>query len=308
LISANLKNKNMKLNRTVLYCLASLVVFGGVITACQKLHRPELGEILRDPDPPPYNALKSYWQFENNANDEGESKLTATTKNITYVAGVSGQAAKIGADGYVLLKVFGDTVKYPNEFTSLPADTLANLGSYTLSFWMNGVGPVQGGAQGVFAISHKTEFWGNLEIFLENHLNATDPSEVFLKVHMFNAGVASGNGEQWNELKIPGVLNKWSHIAITYDASNSQFSIYANGQVAPSHNKKGLAGGNYGKIKFKDFNGMVLGSFAFQTTPSLTNHGPESWAKSFNGALDQFRLYNRALTSAEVTELYTTKK
>lgn len=298
----------MKLYRIILYCLASMIVFSGVIISCQKLHRPELGEILLDPDPPPYNALKSHWQFENNTSDEGESKLTGTSKNISYVPGISGQAIKIGADGYLLLKAVGDTVKYPNEFVGLPVDTLKSLGSFTLSFWMNGVGPVQGGAQGVFAISHKTQFWGNLEIFLENHSNAADPSEVFLKVHMFNAGVASGNGEEWNEPKIPGILNKWSHIAITYDAATSQFSIFGNGQVVPTHNKKVLAGGNYGKIKFNEFNGMVLGNFAFQTAPPLTNHGPETWAKAFNGALDQFRLYNRALSAAEITDLFNTKK
>ena len=216
----------MKLYRSIFFGLVSIVVFGWMISACQKLHRPELGEILRDPDPPAYNPLKSYFQFENNPNDEGESKLTATTKNITYVAGISGQAAKIGADGYILYKAVGDTVRYPNEFVGLPVDTLRNLGSFTLSFWMNGVGPVQGGAQGLFAISHKTQFWGNLEVFLENWNNAADPSEAFLKIHMFNAGVASGNGEEWNELKIPGILNKWSHIAITYDAATSQFSVF----------------------------------------------------------------------------------
>ncbi len=298
----------MKLSRIILYSLAVMVVVSGGIISCQKLHRPELGQILLDPDPPPYAALKSYWQFENNTNDEGESKLSVTTKNITYVPGVSGQAAKIGADGYILARGVGDTVRYPNEFVGLPVDTLRNLGSFSVAFWMNVPGPVQGGAQGVFAFSHKTQFWGNLEVFLENHNNAADPSEVFLKVHMFNAGVASGNGEEWNEPKIPGVLNKWSHIAITYDAATSQFSIYANGQVVPSHNKKVLGGGNYGKIRFNEFNGLVLGNFAFQTAPSLTNHGPETWAKALNGSLDQFRIYNKALTAAEVTDLFTTKK
>jgi hypothetical protein len=53
---------------------------------------------------------------------------------------------------------------------------------------------------------------------------------------------------------------------------------------------------------------MVLGTFQFQTDPTLTNHGPETWAKSFNGALDQFRLYNRALSAAEVTELFNSKQ
>ena len=297
----------MKLYKILLLSLSTTMLLILVITSCQKLDRPAMKPLILDPTPPPYNALKSWWQFENNNTDEGENKLSATTKNLTYVAGISGQAVKIGTDGYLLLKAAGDTVRHPNEFVGLPIDTLKSLGSFTVSFWMNGVGPVQGGAQGVFAISHKTQFWGNLEIFLENWSNATDPSEAFLKVHMFNAGVASGNGEGWNELKIPNVLNKWTHIAVTYDGNTSKFSLYANG-TPTSINNKTLGGGNYGKIKFNDFNGMVLGNFAFQTAPSLTNHGPETWAKSFNGALDQFRLYNRALSATEITDLFTTKK
>jgi hypothetical protein len=31
------------------------------------------------------------------------------------------------------------------------------------------------------------------------------------------------------------------------------------------------------------------------------------WGKSFNGSLDQFRLYNKALTAAEVQALFTSK-
>ena len=235
--------------------------------------------------------------------DSGENNLTATSVNVSYVPGINGQALKIGTDGYVLLEAKGDTVTYPNEFIGLPGDTLASLGNFTLSFWMNGVGPVVNGAQGLFAISNQNEFWGNLEVFLENNDNG---SEGFLKVHMFNAGVATGNGEEWTEVKIPNMLNKWTHIAITYDATTSGLSIYADG-VPTSINNKTLGGGNYGKLKFDNFNGMVIGTYQFQTTPTLTNHGPEDWAKSFNGALDQVRLYNRALSGAEITELFTNK-
>ncbi len=281
-----------------------LLLTGVVITSCQKMKRPELKELILDPPPPPYADLKSFWSFENNLADAGESKLTATPSAVTYVAGVTGQAAQIGSGGYILLKTFPDTVKYANGYKSLPKDTLSNLGSFTLAFWMKGVGPVKDGAQGLFSISNKNEFWGNLDLFLENDDNG---SEGFLKIHMFNSAVASGNGEEWSELKIPNMLNKWTHVAVRYDAATSQLSLLIDG-AATAINNKILGGGNYGKIKFKDFNGMVLGTYQFQTSPTLTNHGPESWAKSFNGALDQFRLYNRPLSNAEITDLFTTKK
>lgn len=294
----------MKLKNKILTVAAMGLAMGVAFTSCQKMERPVLKELILDPEPPAYNSLKSFWSFENNLTDAGEGKMAATPTGITYVAGVNGQAAKIGAGGYILLPG-KDVVTYPNGYIGKSGDTLASLGSYTLAFWMNGVGPVINGAQGLFSISNKAEFWGNLDLFLENNDNG---SEAFLKVHMFNAGVASGNGEEWNEVKIPGALNKWTHIAITYDASSSKFSIYADGQPTAINNKV-LGGGAYGKLKFNNFNGMVLGTYQFQTTPSLTNsHGNESWARSFNGALDQFRIYNKSLTAAEITDLFTTKK
>jgi hypothetical protein len=275
-----------------------------VISGCQKMHRPELKELILDPPPPPYSDLKSFWSFENNLTDQGESKLTAVGNNVTYVPGITGQAAKIGAGGYILIKALTDTVTYPNGFIGVSGDTLANLRSFTVSFWMNGPGPVKDGAQGLFSISNKNEFWGNLDFFIENLDNG---SELFLKVHMFNAGVASGNGEEWNEVKIPNGLNKWTHIALTYDGSGSKLTLYADGQPTAIKDKV-LGGGSYGNIKFTNFNGLVLGNHQFQTTPSLTNHGPEGWARAFNGALDQVRIYNRSLSAAEITDLFTTKK
>src|SRR3954454_3525663 len=99
----------MKFYKILLAGLFSIITLSMVVSSCQKLDRPPLGPIIEDPTPPPYNALKSYWQFENNLTDEGENKLTASSTNLTYVPGISGQAAKIGADGYMLLTGMGDT-------------------------------------------------------------------------------------------------------------------------------------------------------------------------------------------------------
>ncbi len=282
-------------------CIALLAVVAGTLFSCQKMYRPELGEIMYDPEPPPYEPLKSFFNFDGNLNDAGENDLTGTPVNTRFVAGVKGEAIAFDAGGYLLLPVVGDTVRYPNEIVGLPADSIAALGSLTVAFWMNVPGPVQGGAQGVFSISNRNLFWGNFDIFLENFDGG---DEAFLKVHMFNTNAPNGVGEQWNEVKIPGALNKWTHIAVTYDANTSSFTIYADGTPTAINNKI-LDGGNYGRLAFKDFNGMVIGNHHFQTTPSLTNHGPQSWASQVKGPIDNFRLYNRALTASEINALYT---
>ena len=280
-----MKLKN-KLAIQALFLLTVVMAF----SACQKMDKPGLDNLIFDPPPPPYSPLKHWWSFEDNIGDSGQYRSKPTSKNISYVTGVTGKAVQIGTGGYFLVSNVNDSLK--------------TLGSYTLSFWMNGVGPVQNGAQGLFSLSNKNQFWGNIDLFLEN-LN--EGATAFLKVHMFNTNASDGKGEEWNEVKIPNALNKWTHIAITYNAANSQFSIYADGQPT-AINQKVLGGGNYGALKFQDVNGMVVGTYQFQTSPSLTNHGPEDWAKSFNGALDQFRFYNIPLTAAQVTELYNSKQ
>jgi hypothetical protein len=278
------------------------LALGVSIAGCQKMDRPELGVYPEDPPPPPYDPLKSFMNFDGNATDAGESQITPAETGVTYVTGVKGQAAQFGDGGYILYSALNDVREFDNGFKAYPADTLSNLGDFTLSFWMNGVGPVVGGAQGLFSISNKNEFWGNLDLFLENW-DGGGADEAFLKVHMFNAGVASGNGEEWSEVKIPGALNKWTHIAVVYDSKTSSLNVYADGTaVIPN---KVLGGGSYGKVKFNDFNGMVVGTYQFQTSPTLTNHGPESWAKSFNGAIDNLRLYNSALSASDIQALVT---
>lgn len=249
-----------------------------------------MGELVLDPPPPPYTPLKSFFAFEDNVGDSGSNKLTATANSVTYTDGINGKSAAIGSGGYAVINSLNDTIK--------------NIGSFTIAFWMkSATDRVTGGAQGVFAISNSDQFWGNLEIFLENNDVA---NEAFLKIHMLNASAADGVGEQWNELKIPGALGKWTHVAYVYDASTSKLTLYIDG--TPTTLDKVLADGSYGNIKYNNATGISIGTFAFQPSPSLTNHGPEDWAKSFSGDLDQFRIYNVPLSAADVAALYTNKE
>lgn len=280
----------MNIKKINLRSLLAIFTIGLAITACQKMERPEFGEIILDPPPPPYSVLKNYFAFEDNAGDSGQFRMATKAENVTFVEGINGKAAQIGEGGYIVQQSVNDSIKTP--------------GSFSLSFWMNGVGPVTGGAQGLFSISNSAEFWGNLDLFLENH-EAGGADEAFLKVHMFNYTHAD-KGEEWNEIKIPAALNKWTHIAVTYNAANSQFSIFADGVPTAIHNKV-LKGGAYGPMTFKDVNGMVIGTYQFQTDPPLSG-GKQDWARSFNGALDQFRFYNVALSDAEVGELFSGKQ
>ncbi len=288
----------MKFNKRLVLAIGFIMAFGLILTSCQKLDRPVLKELILDPPPPTLTLMgsKSYWHFNGNARDTGEYRMATTTQAVSFVPGVTeGDAAQIGTGGYIASTPVAAGLKTP--------------GSLTVAFWMKGAaGPVQGGAQGLFAISSSTQFWGNVEIFLENYSDPADANAVFMKIHLLNANV-TGGGEEWlqnDDVKLKNVLGKWTHIALVYDAATSKVTLYKDG-VATGINNKVLGGGNYGNLKFDNATGVVLGSFAFQTTPSFASHGNETWAKSFNGALDQFRIFTTPLSPAEINNLFTKK-
>lgn len=294
----------MKVFKKIIPYLIAVPLLGLIAVSCQKMDRPSFGDYPQDPAAPPLQVLdaKSYWAFEGNVRDTGEWKLKTRRKNVSFVPGVTavpdqvgGQAAQIGDKGYVMV-------------TNAP-DALKNPGSFSVAFWMKGAkGPIAGGAQGIFAVGNSTQFWGNLEMFLENYNDANDPNAVFMKIHMLNANAAGGGDLfiQGDEVKIKDVLGKWTHIALVYDGATSKISLYKDGAVTALDGHE-LGGGSYGNLKWDNLTGLAIGTFAFQTSPTLASHGSEGWAKSFNGALDQFRIYTKALTAAEVKNLFDNK-
>lgn len=79
-------------------------------------------------------------------------------------------------------------------------------------------------------------------------------------------------------------VNEWTHVAATYDGLTAR--IYVNGQLSSS--KATVAGCNPA-----DSNGAYL--------IAAENPGPTSF---FQGAMDDLRIYQRALSSADVLQIY----
>jgi hypothetical protein len=77
----------------------------------------------------------------------------------------------------------------------------------------------------------------------------------------------------------PSVLaaNAWSHLAMTWDGTTER--LYVNGtQVATN----------------------ALGGDAVTSTGALRFGGNTVWGEWFAGAIDEVRIYNRALSAAEI--------
>lgn len=234
--------------------------------------------------------LVAYWGFDGNLTDSA-GNLTATNKGTSFTKGVKGQSLKIDSNTYVL---FSD-----------PGTAIQGLKAYTLAFWMNAPQNTHYG-YGIFSLANNSDFWGSLDIYLDN---GSTPDTAQFKVHMNNANAK--NTGQFLGLKMGNAWNKWVHIAITYDSSASaseNFQVYQNGTSVFSALLKDTTN-NYGPLRFVNATAMVIGTWQFQTDPSLTSgSGAQPWAGSFNGDLDEFRIYDKALSGAELSSLYKLEK
>jgi hypothetical protein len=176
------------------------------------------------------------------------------------------------------------------------------------------------------------EFWGGLNLFLENP-DSNFPNRLRLKLGIENgrSGVAwRGQGAIMN---LDNSLNQWVHVAFTYDGSTSILSAYINGALcanlggfpyAPAGGAAGFANlfandpgdidnknnaPKYGAFEMTGTNGkVVFGTHQFETTPSLNNGSQEGWATSYAGLLDEFRIYNVALSINEISALNKLEK
>lgn len=262
--------------------LAFLAVAALTMSACMKKfdgssYAPQkpYGGYLSSSEIAPAN-LVAYWNFNGNLIDS-VSKIAGVNTGTTFdAAGKKGQALKGADSSYVI---------------SDASNAVQNLNSFSLAFWTN-IPKMPDGALGLFDLADTSTFWGNLDVYIDGGIA---PDTAKFSVHVNNAGKDAwfvGN-------KVPGAFGKWVHYAVTYDAGSSTFTLYVNGtQLA----NKAQAG--FGPLKFQNAAKLVFGTLQFQTRPSLTSATTgQPWARYLIGSMDEVRIYNRALTAAEVSSL-----
>ena len=264
--------------------------------------------------------------FEDNLNDKFNNTTSAVSTMVGFTPGAKGKAYQGSSS----------EMRYAVANVS---QAITKLNAFTISFWMNSANtvdpgtPGQGkGAQGIFSIVRPTEFWGGINIFIENPDNAF-PDRIRLKLSVTNGRSVVQWRDQSIMMNIDGNKNKWMHITLTYDPLTSTVSAYLNGE--PASNLTGFAyapdggvtgsakwyadnpGGmnnpngapGFGEIQLTGTNGKaVLGNHQFETNPPLNNGSAQDWATSYAGMLDEFRIYNVALKSSDVIALYKLEK
>lgn len=285
---------NMKLFNS----LAAIALVTGMMS-CQKMDRPALGDYPKDHTTTPTTALRFFANFDSTSAEGKQINIRFgdsisgypcffPDKSIQVAAGKSGTAFRNTAE---------------NALSYLNANDFAQSSSFSVAFWekIDGVPQSADGAQFVMSIPDK-DYWHNSGMFLLfDHTGAGSTAD--------SAAVTFAVKDNWftyhGNDRIPRIYNKqWHHLVFSYDATTSNLSTYVDGvklTLGPdATHQGGMTGGL--NLPAASVSGLVIGGW----NKNVGIAGPtDSWVHSFKGLLDQFRLYNKALTAGEVSALYT---
>jgi hypothetical protein len=214
----------------------------------------------------PANGLVGWWPFNGNANDESGNGNNGTPTNVQFTPdrfGTSNSSARF-PDGNTNSNILFGNHHYP---------------TFSYSFWYKISIPTTNGF-GVLASNYSNTKGFEIQLGGGNKLT-----------FILSNGASWGSFLDTTEIE----LNKWSHIAVTF---NGQFGkMYKNGNLV-------LNGLNTGTLTELD----SLFEPNFQPGNQILTFGDRTNATGFEfnyeGFLDDFAIYNRALTQQEITGLY----
>lgn len=221
---------------------------------------------------PADDGLVLYYSFDDeSAKDSSPSGFNGTANNVTYAQGVSGKAA-----------VF-DAANQSNILFTMPT----GLQDMTLSFWYNLSEIPDDDVPYAFIC---TTAWDNTAI----HTHLTDgvvrASYAGFKYKDFKNNELGHTREDSVDWFITdSYVNKWVNFTVTYNSAARERMLYMNGTLVAhdvaDENSFGGAAPNFlaGETQ--------IGSWTGDAKRYLT------------GMMDEIRIYNRALSADEVTEL-----
>ncbi|HEY0058832.1 MAG TPA: LamG domain-containing protein [Flavisolibacter sp.] len=281
-----------------------------LFTQCTK---PETDDDFPAGDPPPVaggfvnssevspSSLVAHFTFDGTIADaKGAVSGGATSGTTSFVTGRKGQAYKGSTNGFIT---------YANP------GPIAGLTSFTVSMWIN-TQKHDGGPQGVFGLAKQDgSFWGNFFMMIEG--NNSSSNRMFMKLH-FEKNTApfvehwiEPHGFGATDFRPDDMYGAWRHVAWTYDAATSKVGFFVNGEKralpdGAEDRKADATGTPLGALNFKNATKFVIG--AFQNQAGAPFNSPEPWMLPYTGMLDEFRVYNKALSPVEINAITVLEK
>ena len=230
------------------------------------------------------NSLVAYFKF--NADVTDKKGHVAVNNGVTFTTDRFGTAA----DAY-----HGSA----DAFVDVTPDALMkNLSSMTYSVWLR-TQNLTSGTNFIFTYIDPNIDW-NAGIGLWQEGSNTDrPDTVQLKgftMHQSSSVYTWLDSRNGDVSKVLFPTAKWFQVIYTYDATSSIYKLFLNGVKVMQDTSM--------------FNDAPIGPITIPSTATdfFIGKNPntaQSWLGNYVGDMDDFRLYNVALTEAQVGALYT---
>ncbi|RTZ01858.1 LamG domain-containing protein [Flavobacterium sp. RSP49] len=245
--------------------------------------------------------LITKFSFENTISDSKNGITGGVGTNVTYGNGIKGLAYKGSASSFI-------------AYSTVPS-VLVDVKSISVSMWIN-TNPHTGGAQSLYTLPKTSDFWGNIFTLVEG----TGPAATMLLKNHIQKDVTpsiawSGQFmEHSGDNLLKNMYGTWKHLVWTYNGASSTYSMYIDGKklVLPASLSKRyasdpLTGGlGYGTLANSNVSKFIIGGF--QQHLGAPWNAPDGWMLNYTGMMDEFRIYNAALSDNEVVALYKLEK
>ncbi|MBL0356439.1 MAG: LamG domain-containing protein [Chitinophagaceae bacterium] len=272
-----------------LLTIVSVVVL--VAGSCKKLNRPSLGDYPKDDAVLPAGDLRFYVPF---GGDNPQARFNVADEISTNPAIKCPLSLVDGVNGKAMQGSSTAAITYIN------ANDFKSATSFTVAFWVKQ--SVNSNTEFYFGVKDDRDYWHKSAMFLlVEHGTAT---ETTLKLAVMDQWLEFPDGNKYPRPLLDG---NWHHLAFAYDQTTSKMTYYFDGGVVPAPAgatdvKK--SGNPRGAVDFSTINNLIVGGWNKQAGLSGVT---DDWVKGFSGAMDQFRLYNKPLSAAEVQALFTGK-
>jgi subtilisin family serine protease/subtilisin-like proprotein convertase family protein len=224
----------------------------------------------------PFSTPISWWPAEGNANDISDGNPGTLSGGVTFAGGLVGRAFNFGGTGGVRI----------NNNLNLNFRTNLTMETWVLPTKLDGE---------MDTILYKEADSANPEQYamaIKGPLNVSCPGGAITNGHFAFAlvGVAGLPNEFCGWVDGGGIVptNQWTHLAVTFDGSTAR--AFINGAL--TRTLTNLSGG----INVSS-GSLWIGS----RSPVITGPFP---SERFNGLIDETALYDHALDSCEIRDIY----
>jgi len=225
-----------------------------------------------------YNLTEGVWEkIQLNFNESNYQNIdTINWSEVdyveSYVANSSQEQTRVYFDDLRIHFPSSNKINYPFDFHN-----------FSVSFWMNT--DLDQINYSKYLNNHSTLFWrtdDSPNIFLKD---SSGNIELFFKTQNFSGGDSSSSEIEYD---IDDTLDGWHLVTVTYDTSTGNKTLYLDGEWK-------LSGANSNRNNNSNAGG-------------LARLGEDDGDRNFEGILDDFRVYDIALTGDQVRNLYTGEK